>query len=298
MRRAVVTAVLLAAPVPAFAHGQAPFAPGWSFDPWVLAPLLLGGLLFALGWSRLRARSGAGRGLALRRGLAFTAGWLVLAGAVCSPLHEAGGRSFAAHMLEHELIMLAAAPLLVWSRPLAAMIWAFPAEGRQAWGALARAPLLAGLWRGLADPVSATLLQAAVLWLWHAPALFDLALTHGAWHVVQHLSFLVAALLFWSAMLDRRRGVGLAAVCLFLTSMISGGLGAAMALSQSPWYRPYAALGLTPGGLTPAEDQQLAGLLMWIPGGLVHALAALAILAPALRDTLTDKREAPDARPL
>ena len=56
-----------------------------------------------------------------------------------------------------------------------------------------------------------------------------------------------------------------------------------MAVSRSPWYQGYADLGLTPYGLTPAEDQQLAGVLMWVPGGLVHAVAALILIAPALR---------------
>ena len=73
--------------------------------------------------------------------------------------------------------------------------------------------------------------------------------------------------------------------------MVTGELGAFMAISASPWYGPYAALGLAAFGLTPAEDQQLAGVLMWVPGGLVHAVAALAILAPHLRSG--PLREAP-----
>src|SRR5204862_7970790 len=97
----------------------------------------------------------------------------VLALAVMSPLHAAGGRSFTAHMVEHELMMLAAAPLLVLSRPLAAMLWAFPQGGRQALGSIGRNRSLNALWRWLLDPAVATLLQAAVLWLWHAPSLFD-----------------------------------------------------------------------------------------------------------------------------
>src|SRR5213079_3430969 len=91
------------------------------------------------------------------------------------------------------------------------------------------------------------------------------------------------ALIFWSSMLDRRRGVAQASLGLFFTSIVSGALGALMAVSQSPWYRGYADLGLTPYGLTPAEDQQLAGVLMWAPGGLVHAAAALMLIAPMLR---------------
>ena len=129
----------------------------------------------------------------------------------------------------------------------------------------------------------ATVLQAAALWLWHLPSLFDLALKSEAWHAAQHLSFFGAALLFWSAMLSPRRSPWTSAALLFATSMASGALGAFMALSESPWYAPYAALGLAAFGLTPAQDQQLAGALMWAPGGLFHAAVAIALLAPALR---------------
>jgi cytochrome c oxidase assembly factor CtaG len=129
----------------------------------------------------------------------------------------------------------------------------------------------------------ATALQASALWIWHLPSLFDLALRSKGWHVVQHLAFFLPALLFWQAMLSPRRSPWTAAACLFATSLASGALGAFMAISDSPWYAPYSALGLAAFGLTPAEDQQLAGAVMWVPGGLFHALVAIAMLGPALR---------------
>jgi cytochrome c oxidase assembly factor CtaG len=261
--------------------------PGWTLDAWVTGPLVLSAALFAAGFARLKSRSAGGAPRLRRRALLFAAGWLVLAGAVTSPLHQAGERSFTAHMVEHELMMLVAAPLLVLSEPLAVMLWAFPAPARHGLGRFTRSGSVRQVWRGATDPIAATLAQAAALWLWHAPALFDRALASEGWHVAQHLSFLVTALLFWSAMLhgrDRRRNHGIAALCLFATSVVSGALGAFMAFSESPWYPRYEALGLAPLGLTPTEDQQLAGLLMWIPGGLVHAVAALALIAAALKE--------------
>jgi cytochrome c oxidase assembly factor CtaG len=135
------------------------------------------------------------------------------------------------------------------------------------------------------DPLLATVLQAAAIWVWHLPSLFDLALGSEGWHAAQHLSFFVTALLFWSAMLGPRRSAWTAAACLFATSMVTGALGAFMALSESPWYGPYAAMGLAAFGLTPAQDQQLAGVLMWVPGGIFHAVVAVVLLAPHLRDT-------------
>jgi cytochrome c oxidase assembly factor CtaG len=220
--------------------------------------------------------------------MCFAAGWLTLAAAAVSPLHEAGENSFTLHMIEHELLMLIAAPLLVLSRPLETMLWAWPAGVRKALGGFFHGRAMRATWQFFSSAVTATVLQAAALWLWHAPALFDLALAYEGWHIAQHLSFLISALLFWSAMLHSKQAVGgrgLAVLCLFATSVVSGALGALMAFSQSPWYPRYAMLGLAPFGLTPVEDQQLAGLLMWIPGGLVHAVAALVLLGTLLKDS-------------
>jgi len=266
------------------AHGQdhARAAPEWTFDAWVVAPLLLSLAWYGAGWWQLRRRAVTAD--VHRRGMLFIAGWLVLAGALVTPLHAAGERSFAAHMLEHELLMLAAAPLLVLSRPLGVALWAWPAGVRTGFVAFGRG--IGGAWRLLTAPVVATGLQAVALWLWHAPRLFDLALAQDGWHVVQHLCFLGSALLFWWAMLCGRGStrLGLAIGCLFFTAVVSGALGALMAFSSSPWYAGYATSGLDAFGLTPAEDQQLAGLLMWVPGGLVHAGAGLALLARRLGD--------------
>jgi putative membrane protein len=265
-------------------HGAGP--PQWTWEPWIVAPLILAAVIFGFGLWALQNR--AAHGDFRRRGAVFFAGWLVLAVALVSPLHEAGERSFSAHMFEHELIMLAAAPLLVIARPAVILMWGFPGSGRQIIGRAARSRGMRLIWERLTEPVTATVLQAAVLWGWHSPALFDLALENEAWHAIQHASFLVSALLFWTAMLDNgrdrsRQRYSLAAFCLFATSIISGALGALMAFSDSPWYAPYAALGMSPYGLSPAEDQQVAGLIMWVPGGLVHAIAALAMVAMLLR---------------
>ncbi len=275
MPRLILAVLLTLGPGCAWAHGGAhPIEagpPGWTLDPWLLVPLAAALLLYAIGFVRLSRRGGAARGKSL---ILFLTGWTVLAGALVSPLHEAGERSFTLHMIEHELIMLVAAALLPLSRPLGVMLWAFPRRIRQGLA-------FPGLLRRLADPVLATTLQAAAMWAWHAPPLFNRALGHPGWHIAQHLSFLVTALLFWWSV-TQTPNRGLAALCLFVTSVVGGALGALMALSASPWYAGYAAMGMMPFGLTPAEDQQLAGLIMWVPGGLVHAGAALVLLAQYL----------------
>lgn len=283
MRRLTLplAALLAATAAPVLAHDGHDHGAGWTLAPSVTLPLALAALLYAIGFARLWRRAGRGRP-GLRRGaLLYACGWLSLAGALVSPLHEAGERSFTPHMIEHEIIMLVSALLLVASRPGVPLLWALPEGVRQSLAGIGRWPL----WRGLADPFAATLLQAAAIVAWHAPALFDRALRSEGWHVAQHLSFLAAALLFWRALLHGSPGRGgafVAALCLFVTAMIGGGLGALMALAHSPWYQAYAALGMTPAGLTPEQDQQLAGLVMWVPGGLYHLAAALWFLARAL----------------
>jgi cytochrome c oxidase assembly factor CtaG len=254
----------------------------WTTDPWVVVPLVISGAWFAAGAWRLDRRSRLGLGNRAQHGW-FALGWLVLALAVVSPLHKAGERSFAAHMLEHELLMLVAAPLLVLGRPIGVALWALPHRVRLALRDMSRNRSFHGLWRTLSALGSATALQLIALWAWHVPALFDLALRSERWHIAQHLSFLVTALLFWHALVRQPRA-GAAVSSLFVTALLSGALGGLMAVSASPWYAGYAALGMTPYGLTPAEDQQLAGLLMWIPGGALHAVVALVLLRRILRD--------------
>jgi putative membrane protein len=277
MRRLILLAIFVASP--ALAHEGHDHGPGWTLSPGVTVPLTLTAAVYALGSVRLRLRTKRRRAAQVRDAILFATGWLILAGALITPLHEAGERSFALHMIEHELIMLVAALLLVAARPGPALLWALPQPARQTMGRISRWPV----WRSLTNAITATAIQAVVLIFWHLPALFDLALRNEIWHVVQHLSFVASALLFWWAMLHGRAGPWFAPVCLFITSMIGAGLGALMALASSPWYGAYAALGLTPEGLTPVEDQQLAGLIMWVPGGLWHLAAALLFLARALR---------------
>jgi putative membrane protein len=278
--------------IAAFALAHGGDVDGWTLDGWVVVPLLLALAAFVVGYARVRRRATAPP-LSMRQIVLFVTGWCVLAGALVSPLHRAGERSFALHMLEHELLMLVAAPLLVAARAHGVMLWSLPHGARIALARFFQTRPLARTWHGLTDPVVATALQAAALWLWHAPPLFDLALKSDGWHIAQHLSFLITSLLFWSAMFNlrhnRTRPMTIV-VCLFATALIGGALGALMAFSSSPWYAGYRALGLDAFGLTPTQDQQIAGLLMWIPGGMVHLCVALALFASALR--LTERGDA------
>ena len=272
--RLIASMMLLLNAMPASAHGNHEGPLAWTLSPELLLPLGLSLLIYLVGWARLSKRASTPVRPAL-----FLTGWTVLTLSLISPLHEAGERSFTMHMIEHELIMLVATLLLASSGAGGVLSWGLPKPLRLALGGNWKSPLQS-LWKTLTEPVTATAMQAVVMWSWHAPPLFDCALDSFGWHIAQHTCFFISSLLFWWAMLhprSRSSGYGVSAACLFATSLIGGALGALMSFSSSPWYADYAAMGMTGVGLDPVDDQRLAGLIMWIPGGLVHGAAALVL---------------------
>ena len=136
-------------------------------------------------------------------------------------------------------------------------------------------------WQWLSNGRNATLLHGVAIWAWHVPILFDMAVTNVAMHRLQHLSFLLSAMLFWWSVF-RRSNSGLAAWHLFVTMLHTSVLGALMALAPRVLYQAQTATAAR-WGLSPLEDQQLAGLVMWVPAGTVYAAAALALTAIWIR---------------
>jgi cytochrome c oxidase assembly factor CtaG len=209
----------------------------------------------------------------------FAAGWLALAAALVSPLHALGERLFTAHMIEHEILMVVAAPLLALSRPVGAMLWGLPQGWRRRLGAAAASRPWRGVWRFITDPLAATVLHGIAIWAWHVPALFAMALEDEAMHALQHASFLLTALLFWWALLCRRGGRaahGVAVGHLFVTALHTGLLGALLLFSTRLWF-PSAAGQAAQWDLTALEDQQLAGLVMAFPACLVYPSVGLVL---------------------
>ncbi|MGH7579126.1 MAG: cytochrome c oxidase assembly protein, partial [Gemmatimonadales bacterium] len=133
------------------------------------------------------------------------------------------------------------------------------------------------LWRTLSRLEVAWLMHAAAIVAWHAPPLYQRTLTSDLMHTLQHSSFLLTALVFWWSVLaaaSLRGRHGAAILSLFSTMVYTGGLGALLTLARTPWYPAYGGATLL-WGLTPLEDQQLAGLIMWVPGGISYLLATL-----------------------
>jgi putative membrane protein len=267
----------------ALAHGTDPGGElaAWPWIAFTAVALLLSAWLYGRGLRRLWARAGSGAGIPRWRLAAFAVGWLWAALALLSPLDRWGEELFAAHMVQHEILMLVAAPLLVLGRPAVVFLWAFPRDGRRRIGRLFGGSLWLAMWRPWIHPLGAWSTYAFVLWVWHAPVLFEAAIVSDAVHALQHISFFGAALLFWWAFIDGRQSRssgGIALIAIFTTAVHSALLGALLTFAPSPWYVPYLQ---TTGnwGLTPLEDQQLGGLIMWVPAGLVHVAAGLLVAA-------------------
>ena len=263
------------------AHVIAPAtSQGEGSEALVATLLLIAAALYVAGVARVWRRSGAFRGITPANALAFVAGWVATAIALLSPLDEWGTRLFSWHMVQHEMLMLIAAPCLVLGRPLVAFLWAFPERERARIGRWTRQPAVRRPWRALTAPLTGWWLHALALWLWHAPVLFALALTNRFVHDLQHVSFFATALVFWAAIFETRArdAQGASIVYLFTTTIHSGVLGALITFATYPWYAPY--LTTAPQlGWSALEDQQLGGLIMWVPASLVYIGIALVLFA-------------------
>jgi putative membrane protein len=284
---------------PVAAHGVAEegvAAARWTLDPWIVTPLALTMLLYSVGLVRLTVRATGLNASRAWHAAAYGAGWLALFGALLSPLHWLGEHLFTFHMIEHEIVMAVAAPLLVLARPAGVLLWGVPRRWRIAIGAASHARNVQAIWRWATRPRHATVLHGLAIWLWHIPPIFDAAVASSGWHRLQHLSFFVTALVFWWSML-RRSSPGGAVWHLFVTMTHTSILGALMALAPKVLYHLQTAA--APAfGMTPLEDQQLAGVIMWVPAETVYAGAALTLAALWIRRSGAGSRDgAPSGTP-
>lgn len=238
-------------------------------------------------WTQRLCQAGRFEGVRPWQLACFVGGWLSIVLSLLSPLDAFSDVSLAAHMTQHELLMLVAAPLLILGRPLVAMLWSLPRDLRVRVGRrLARGPWQQG-WRFVSHPLVALLVHALAIWIWHLPSWFQTALAHEPVHALQHLSFFLTAALFWWALIHGRYGrvgYGLSVLFVFATALHTSVLGALLSLGRTVWY-PETAERSRILGVESLDDQQLAGLLMWIPSGIIFALLGLALFSAWLGDT-------------
>ncbi|HZW14657.1 MAG TPA: cytochrome c oxidase assembly protein [Brevundimonas sp.] len=213
--------------------------PGEWLGRWNFDPVLIAALTLALALVLWRTSG--------RERATGAAAVLILAVIFVSPLCALSSALFAARTVHHVLLVAVAAPLIAWASP-------GPRTGSLA---------------------LATAAQAAVFWGWHAPSAYSWALSSDAAYWLMQFSLLGTAVWFWSAV---RRASAPGAVAALLLAMVAMGLlGALLTFTGQPVYEPHF---LTTGlwGLSPLEDQQAAGLIMWAPAAAVYLAAALLVL--------------------
>jgi putative membrane protein len=278
------------------AHVGQPLAPHELWTSWNLDPLVVTGLvLMALLYRRGRSRS-AGSWQAR----CFAGGLLAVGIALLSPLDPLSEALASAHMVQHLLLVLIAAPLLAVSAPGGVLLRGSPRAVRSAVLPLRRRlPLVHEVTHLLRNPAVVWLLHVGTLWLWHAGALYDAALTHPVAHALEHTTFLVTGFLLWRLVIGARAvrvAPGLGVLLVFGMTMQSTLLALLITFTRTPWYSGYAET-TQPWGLDQLADQHLAGAIMWVPAGLVYLGVALTLLVGWVRGTEEVDRPTTDAVP-
>jgi putative membrane protein len=297
----LASAALLVLPAGASAHGAIE-TPGTIWGAWNIDPLIIGGLLLASWWyslgsARIWRQAGVGRGVPIWRAAAFWLGILTLFVALVSPVDALGSALFSGHMVQHLLLMLGAAALFVLAEPAAPLLWGLPEPVRAGLSKTMKRPGLRRAVSLLVLPLVAWIAHTIAVWLWHVPALYEAALASPWMHALEHASFFITALLFWWAVIHplrtRHQGHLVSLLAVFTMALQGGALGVLIMVSREAWY-PAHVEGAAAWNLSPVADQQLAGLIMWVPGGMVYLAAGLAVVAHWLRASkrISDRREA------
>jgi cytochrome c oxidase assembly factor CtaG len=264
----------------------------WSLAPEIVLPLAAFALLYGVGW--IKSRSSAAEVPMSGREAAFAAaGILLLAAALISPLCRLSANLAWTHMVQHLLIVALAPPLVLLGAPGRAFLLALGARSSRRH----RPPVLPPERRRDGQQLAAALAYGAAIWIWHIPWFYEAALASAAIHLVFAASLLFVSFWFWREVISAPVGaLGTTGFVLLATLIHTGMLGALLTFSRQVWYPA-----MTPGalvwGLQPIEDQQLAGLIMWIPMGAIYLMAGLLVVSAHLRD---DGRQTikPHASPL
>ena len=246
-------------------------------DTWpTLAALLAAAAVYARGWralsSRMPARFGKGR-LA-----AFLGGLAVIAVALASPLDTLAGGRLSAHMVQHQLLMMLAPPLLWLGAPIAPILRGLPRPIRRTVAAALALRVLRPTVHIIAQPAFGWISFALAFWIWHAAPLYQLALRSHAWHHVEHACFVATAVLFWRPVIhawpDRAAWPRWTMIpYLLLADLQNTILAAILTFSDRLIYPAYASV--TVGRLSALDDQAMAGVIMWVPGSVVFLVAAI-----------------------
>jgi putative membrane protein len=253
----------------------------------VVAGLIGLEVVYVLCVSGYRDRLAGSQPVSATRRIAFSCGVLVLLLALATPLDTIGDTYlFTAHMLQHLLLVLIAAPLLLVGTP--GWLLTLVLDGTR----------LTGFVRWARHPLLAFFVFNVIFALAHVPSFYELTLTNEPLHAVEHLVFLGTAMLMWMPVLSPVPAISATypplgqVLYLFLQTVPASLLGALLAATGSPYYSTYV---LAPRiiALSPLEDQQLGGLIMWVGGGLFFLLATGVVFF-----VWANREEAANRRPL
>lgn len=244
----------------------------WSLAPATAIPLVAYGAIYAVGRMRTVAPGAPARPIRLEA-WATIAALTLLVVALASPLCRLSAALAWVHMLQHFILVAVAPPLVILGAPARALEAALHGWNRLPPGwpfTRLRAPPL----------LLAAAIYGIVIWCWHIPAAYELALTGPILHAAYLSSLLFAGLWFWTCII-RTTSFGAAALALLATMVHTGLLGALLTFASWPLY-PLMSPGAIAWGLSPIEDQQLAGLIMWVPMGMVYLVSALLVIGRGL----------------
>jgi cytochrome c oxidase assembly factor CtaG len=236
----------------------------WNWEPSILigTALITGLYLYAIG--PLRRRHFPDEPIMTGQTIAFLSGMLIMFLALVSPLDELGDSYlFSAHMVQHLCLTILGPPLLLLGTPE----WMVKPALRN--------KVIFNIAKVLTYPVVAFVLYNADFWLWHAPPLYNATLENQNIHILEHLTFIIFGLLYWWPIFSPskdlpRLSIGGQILYLFLSGMPSVLLGAGLTFSP-PLYAPYI---VAPRiwGISAATDQQLGGLIMWVPVSIFYII--------------------------
>lgn len=272
----------------------------WDWRPDVIFTLVLAGTLFVTGWRRLRRRTmaaprtGSGWQAAARwRPVSYVAGLIFIGLALMSPLDVLSSQLFSMHMIQHLLLIMIAPPLMLITNPMPFMLWGLPRKWRLTIG------------RGLSRLLNGKsvfrhyLRQATtpgivwMIWLvsiigWHDPNAYNAALSSDLVHDLEHVSFFLGGMLFWWHVTGAgpriHKQFGLMGRIAFALSAVPPNMltGAAIAFAPDLIYTYYNNVPRLMG-LSVMEDQQLGGVIMWVPGSMMYIIAALVLISRLLQ---------------
>lgn len=263
----------------------------WDWRVEIIAVLAVAGTLYTIGWWRLRKRTSKRQGhnrwhaRAVWRPIAYISGLLILGIALMSPIDVLASQLFTFHMVQHVLLVMVIPPLLLLANPLPFSLWGLPKSARSQAGGLLRRK--SPFRRGLKRLTGAGLVWMAfviVYWGWHDPNAYDLALRSALVHDLEHITFFVVSLLFWwhaigaGPRIHQPMSQGVRFAYLLSAIPISMVAGLAITFATEPIYSYYEAMPRL-WGISVMDDQRIAGVIMWVVGGMMYLVAALIIAA-------------------